>query len=175
MVIFQQKTDSFENVRPWTQTDGKCCHLVAIIWIATTKGLRHASQFAPNYNVQYPFPTIPVFSVNIIHPRESCQPTQLSESLCAHHNWMTAFSSYHWRLLSAACGPPRSHPGPHWSAGGRPPCLLPSSGSQWWRLLSGPPADLHSGSHPRRPRGSPALWTWCRRQWSPGLWHGAAS
>lgn len=135
-------------------------------------GLKNASNL-PVTTISIVIPTISVFKVNIICPKASHQSIQPSESLCPHHYWMTAFS-YHWRPLAAFCLP-HSHPGPHWSADGRPPCLLPSSGSQWWRLPWGPPADLHSGSHSRRPQGCPALWTWCRRRWNPGLWHEVAS
>lgn len=148
----------------------------AIWWILHGLLLqKEALKMLPRLTVTTTSPTITFFKVNIIHAKEFHQLIQPSESLCAHHYWMTAFSSYHQRMLSAAFGPPRSHPGPHWSAGGRPPCRLPSSGSQWWRLPSGPPADLRSGSRPRRPPGCPALWTWCHRWWNPGLWREAAS
>lgn len=89
--------------------------------------------------------------------------------LCTHQSWETAY----WRHL-ATFDPPHSHLGLHWSAGGAPPCLLPYVGNQWWRLPSGPPAELRSGSRPRRPQGFPALWTWCRTRWTPGLAHEAA-
>lgn len=88
--------------------------------------------------------------------------------------YQTATSFPDSRKPIAAFGLPHSHPGPHWSASEHPLYPPPSSGCHWWRPAWGPPADLHSGSRPRRPPGCPGPWTWCRRRQIPGLWCEAA-
>lgn len=88
---------------------------------------------------------------------------QSSGSVCGFCYQMATFFSYSQKHVAAFCLP-HSHPGPHWSASERSLSLLPSSGCHWWRPPWGLPADLHSGSRPRRPRGCPGLWTWCHRR-----------
>lgn len=171
MATFQQKRMQKFKGPSGGNTDGKCCHLVAFYMDCTyTGGLKNASSLAV---ITFEIAFLPFHSSRLIHHTWRNLLIQSSESVCGFCYQTATFFSDSQKPI-AAFGLPHSHPGPHWSAGEHPLSLLPSSGCHWWRPTWGPPADLHSGSRPRRPPGCPGLWTWCRRRQIPGLWCEAA-
>lgn len=89
---FLKKKEKAKRKAPYEhkRTNGEFCHLVVIKWNATNGGLKCFQ--ASLYPLLITFLPFLFFKFNIIHPRESDQFMNPSESLGAHHYWMTSFS-----------------------------------------------------------------------------------